>query len=282
MLFLFLLLSLFQFEEVETSVRTLQTSEVFNLKNFVPAERPLFSFNLEEITAEAFLVKEIGGQTLLAKNIHLTKPIASLTKLMSAYVASSLYSPTTTFVFDKESVEEPGDVGYFQVGEEISFLDALKASLVASSNDAIFLLAKSYGLEKFVKLMNQKAQEFGMLRTRFSDPTGLSSQNLSTASDLFLLSEKILAKKPEIFVLTNLERISIKGKILWTTNFLLPKYKNFIVGSKTGLTEEAGECLLMVLKFNQSPFVTVILLNSKDRFKDAEKIIKALKNYYGN
>ncbi len=282
MVFFLLFLSLFQVGGNTSFPIYDQKTEIFNLQNFTPEEPPFFSLNLDKISAEAILIKELGGKTLIAKNAHLRKPIASLTKVMSSYIAYFLYSPESNFVFDKESIEQPGEVGYFRIGEKINRNDALKASLVSSSNDAIYLLAKSYGLENFINLMNQKAKEFGMNNTQFVDPTGISPENTSTAHDLYLLSEKIFSKAPEIFALSNLEKVNINGKILWTTNLLLPKYKNIILGAKTGSTEEAGECLLMIIKLDRSPFLSIVLLNSKDRFQDTEKIIKALKNYYGD
>jgi D-alanyl-D-alanine carboxypeptidase len=118
-----------------------------------------------------------------------------------------------------------------------------------------------------------------MLQTNFVDPTGLG-KNLSNARDLFVMLTKIYSETPEIFNFTRLEKVAINGKILWTTNLLLPKYSSIIVGAKTGYKETAGENLVMILKFDNSPFIGVILLDSKDRFDDAEKIIKALKNYY--
>jgi len=199
---------------------------------------------------------------------------------MSAYLGYTLYSNNDFFIFDYESINQEGDIGNFYVGEKINRDDILKASLVASSNDAIYLLAKNYGLSSFVNLMNQKAKEWQMTKTNFVDPTGLG-RNISTAKDLYLLLTKIYSQTPEIINWTRLEKIIINNKILWTTNLLLPKYKTIIVGGKTGYKPSSGENLALILKFNKSPFISIIILDSKDRWNDAEKIIKALKNYYG-
>lgn len=282
MFFLFLFLSLFQIKnESYFALKSLEVP-IFNLENFVPQEVNFLSLDPKEISAETVLIKEIKGKNLFSKNVYQEKPIASLTKLMSSYLAYLIYKPEDVFVFDKETILQEGEVGNFIVGEKITRNQALKASLVASSNDAIYLLAKTYSLENFVKLMNEKAKEIGMKKTKFVDPTGISKDNLSTAYDLYLLAEKIYATAPEIFSFSTLEKVVINGKILWTTNLLLPKYKNILAGGKTGFTSDAGECLLMILKFENSPFVSVVILNSEDRFTDAEKIIKALKVYYGD
>jgi len=250
---------------------------VFDLESF---EVENFNYlNLPDLSADAVFIREINGKVLFGKNVEKQKDIASLTKLMSSFLGYTLFSSQEDFIFDKESIDQEGNVGYFRIGERISRDDILKASLVASSNDAIYLLAKTYSVDKFVNLMNQKAQEWKMSKTSFVDPTGLG-KNFSTARDLSLMLTKIYSQTPEIFNFTKDEKIIINGKILWTTNLLLHKYSSIIVGAKTGYKESAGENLAMILKFDFSPFINVIILDSKDRFEDAEKIIKTLKNYY--
>jgi D-alanyl-D-alanine carboxypeptidase len=276
MIFLLLFLSLFQVGPERNALAN--PSFVFDLESFYDEN---FNYlNLPDLSADAVFIKEINGKTLFQKNADKQKEIASLTKLMSSFLGYNLFSYKDYFIFDAESINQEGDVGYFYVGEKISRDEILKASLVASSNDAIYLLAKTYSLEKFVSLMNQKAQEWKMLKTNFVDPTGLG-QNISTARDLAILLTKIYSQTPEIFNITKFEKVVINGKTLWTTNLLLPKYASIIVGAKTGYKKSAGENLAMILKFDKSPFVNVIILDSKDRFEDAEKIIKALKAYYG-
>jgi D-alanyl-D-alanine carboxypeptidase len=275
MIFLFLFLSLFQVGPQENNL--IQPRSVFDLSSF--SQEDFNYLNLPDLSSDVVFVKEINGKTLFQKNADKQKDIASITKLMSAYLGYKIFSSKDDFIFDRESLDQEGNVGYFYVGEKISRDDILKAGLVASSNDAIYLLAKTYSLEKFVSLMNQKAQEWKMTQTIFVDPTGLG-ENFSTARDLFAMLTKIYSETPEIFNFTRLEKVNINGKILWTTNLLLPKYSSIIVGAKTGYKETSGENLVMILKFDNSPFIGVILLDSKDRFDDAEKIIKALKNYY--
>jgi D-alanyl-D-alanine carboxypeptidase len=266
---------LFQVSSQENNL--VQPNSFFDLGSF--RQEGFNYLDLPDLSSDVVFIKEINGKTLFQKNADKQKDIASITKLISAYLGYKIFSSQDVFIFDRESINQEGNVGYFYVGEKVSRDDILKASLVASSNDAIYLLAKTYSLEEFVSLMNQKAQEWKMLQTNFVDPTGLG-KNLSNARDLFVMLTKIYSETPEIFNFTRLEKVTINGKILWTTNILLPKYSSIIVGAKTGYKETAGENLVMILKFDNSPFIGVILLDSKDRFDDAEKIIKALKNYY--
>jgi D-alanyl-D-alanine carboxypeptidase len=277
MIFLLIFLSFFQVPNSAT-LNLSQRDAVFDLHSF---NQENFNYlHLDNLSANSVLVKEINDKTLFSKNSNQEKEIASLTKLMSSYLGYDLYSSDSIFIFDRESINQEGNVGNFFIGEKITRNDILKASLVASSNDAIYLLAKNYGLDDFVNLMNQKAEEWQMTKTHFTDPTGLG-KNISTAKDLYLLLTKIYSQTPEIFSWTRLEKIIVNDKILWTTNLLLPKYSSIIVGAKTGYKDSAGENLTLILKLEKSPFIIVIILDSKDRFGDAEKIIKALKNYYG-
>jgi D-alanyl-D-alanine carboxypeptidase len=275
MIFLFLFLSLFQVSSQENNL--VQPNSVFDLGSF--RQEGFNYLDLPDLSSDVVFIKEINGKTFFQKNADKQKDIASITKLMSAYLGYKIFSSQDDFIFDRESINQEGNVGYFYVGEKVSRDDILKASLVASSNDAIYLLAKTYSLEEFVSLMNKKAQEWKMLQTNFVDPTGLG-KNLSNARDLFVMLTKIYSETPEIFNFTRLEKVTINGKILWTTNLILSKYSSIIVGAKTGYKETSGENLAMILKFDNSPFIGVILLDSKDRFNDAEKIIKALKKYY--
>lgn len=277
------ILSLFKQQSIISNIDN-SSKALFHLNNFNKLDDQEVNYlplNTDEISASALIVKEINGKTLLAKNHFKKKSIASLTKLMSAYLTYNLYNENDIFTFDEESLSQQGEVGNFSKNQQIDRNQALKASLISSSNDAIFLLAKKYGLDDFVNLMNKKAEEWGMRNTQFVDPMGINEKNISTAYDLYLLSEKIYSLAPEIFDFTRQEKLVINNSILWTTNIILPKYKNIIIGAKTGYTQKSKECLLVILKFEKSPFINIVILESQDRFGDFEKITQALKNYYG-
>lgn len=283
MIFLFIILNLFQLANYshQNNNFILAQTAAFDLKSFEKeSSQNQIDLDLNNLTADSVLIKEFNGKTLFAKNTDKEKEIASLTKLMSAYLIYNSYPAEQIFIFNAEAINQEGEVGNFYIGEKINRDDALKASLVASSNDAIYLLAQTYGLKNFINLMNEKAKAWQMTKTNFADPTGLD-KNISTANDIHKLLFKIYSETPTIFNFTLSEKIIINNKILWTTNLLLPKYKQIIVGAKTGYKESAGENLALILKFNKSPFLSVIILDSQNRWNDAEKIIKVLKYYYG-
>lgn len=241
----------------------------------------VLNIELSSLNAKSVLVKELNGNILFSKNIFVKKNIASITKLMSVYLGFNIFKESDTFTFDQDSVNQFGTIGNFIVGERISRNDIFKASLIGSSNDAIYLLAKTYGLNDFIALMNKTAKEFNMSNTSFVDVTGIGD-NLSTAYDLSLLLEKIYAYRPDVLFLTNFEFAVVNNKRIWTTNILLPKYKNIIIAAKTGFTSAANECLVAIVKFSNSPFIALVILDSDNRFQDFEYLINVLKNYYGD
>jgi D-alanyl-D-alanine carboxypeptidase len=279
MVLFFLLLSLLQINSEEKIFA--QAKPIFDLSSFKVDDVKIKPFVLNDagLSADAVLIQELNGRILFEKNINKQREIASLTKLMSAFLGFNLFKQEDLFIFDSESVGQEGTVGNFFIGERVSRDDILKASLISSSNDAIYLLAKTYGLENFVNLMNKKAQEWQMFSTKFVDPTGLG-KNISTARDIMILLTKIYSQSPEIFSFSRLETTVINKKNLWTTNILLPKYSSIIIGGKTGYKETARENLVLILKFESSPFLGVVILGSENRWKDAENIIASLKNYY--
>jgi D-alanyl-D-alanine carboxypeptidase len=281
MILFILFLGFFSLNHPQVSTQYLPTAknnQVIEIKNV-----NLLPLNVDQLSGKSILVRELRGKTLLAKNAQEQREIASLTKLMSAYLAFFIFRHDQVFTFTPEAIDQEGKVGYFKIGQKVNRDDLIKAGLIASSNDTIYLLAQAYGLEKFVLLMNETAKNFDLKNTVFYNPTGLDTpeKNLSTAFDLSLLSEKIYSNAPVIFYWSTLERIIIKNKVLWTTNLILPKYRSIIVGGKTGFTPSAGECLLLILKLPNSPFISLVILSSQDRWQDAEKIIQALKSYYG-
>jgi len=170
------------------------------------------------------------GEIFFKKNEDLVLPIASLSKLMTAVVAL-----------------ESGD--YDQ--------GALRRMLIISDNQAADKLVGSK-----IALLNLKAKNLGMNNTYFEDASGLSPNNRSTVSDLLKLVNYSL-RYPEIWEALSAEEY--RGTK--NTNELLGKYG--IIAGKTGLTDEAGECLILLTK----DLITIVL-NASDRFEESKKLIE--------
>lgn len=209
-------------------------------------------------------------------------PIASITKLMTAVVASEqeeLLAKRITFVEDMTKAE--GGAGGFKAGEVMSGADILKGMLLISSNDAAEALAQTYGRDVFVRAMNDKADELRMLDTNFVDPSGLSPRNQSTVSDLYKLMSYLYNTHPELLRITRTRKASItelqtkrKRTIININEFA---GQAGFIGGKTGyITEAEGNGNLVTLFTNNNqPFVFVVL-GSPDRFGETRTLLKCI------
>jgi len=207
------------------------------------------------LTASAAISTEVNfhgpDKILFAKGIKKKLPIASLTKLMTAVVAVDNY--------------DLSDVS-----------DLLHMMIIGSCNKSALALSERIGEEKFVGLMNQKAKEIGMLDTYFVEPAGLSENNYSTAEDLVVLVKYILAdaKYSEIINISREEEFYLESVGTFkNTNQLLAELPD-IIGGKTGFTEEAKGCLILITYNGKSnDYIIDIVLGSDDRFLEMKKII---------
>jgi len=229
------------------------------------------------INASSILVFNNESGAVFDKNADQLRPIASLTKLITALVAKDIYDNSQIIEIDKKTVDQEG-LSDFKIGDKVSVKNLISQMLIESSNDAAYALTLPITEKAFVDLMNLKAKEIGLRNTRFFNVTGLDPDNprgfynISTANDLATLANYILKNQPEIFQITANRDFAEQS-----TNELLIDYPE-IVGGKTGTTPAAGECFLVVMqKPNKQDYYVNVLLNSKDRFSDMRKIIEILR-----
>jgi len=221
------------------------------------------------------LVLDAGShQPIYAKAADDVTPIASLTKLMTAIVAidagQSLDDPIAIDMDDFDFLK--GSHSRLRLGAELSRREMLRLALMASENRAASSLARHYpgSTPAFVAAMNAKALALGMARTRFSDPTGLSARNVSTATDLATLVAAA-AQYPLIreFSTTQSHYVEVRptGQMLGfnNTNALVASAEWDIQLSKTGFIREAGKCLVMMATISSRP-VVIVLLDSLGRY----------------
>jgi D-alanyl-D-alanine carboxypeptidase len=185
------------------------------------------------------------AKIIFEKDADLSLPIASLTKLMTAVVA-----------IDNETLQ----------GEQLQMM------IVGSLNDSANALAKEK--DNFVELMNQKAKDLGLENTFFEDPTGLSVNNVSTARDLAELAKYILKNYPEIAEISRIKELYVPGfGNIVNTDQLLQEFPQAIC-SKTGFTNDAKGCLLLVINNPQNNnYLINIILGADDRFSEMKKLI---------
>ena len=256
------------------------------------ANAGLAAAGLPSLKSSIALVVDLNdGQAIYGKNIEHVSPIASITKLMTAMVALDAELPLEdTIVIDHADVDQlKHTASRLNVGTGLSRSDMLRLALMSSENRAAASLSRAYpgGREAFVAAMNRKAIELGMYNSRFVDPTGLSSENVSTAQDLAKMV-KSAYEYPLIrqFTTTSSHDVATtRGRSLQFRNSNgLVKSPDWDIGlSKTGYISEAGRCLVMQAKIAARP-VVIVLLDSwgkNTRIGDANRIKKWLESRLG-
>src|SRR5438270_304301 len=157
----------------------------------VAAAEPLAIPDISKLrlsSANALIINAQAGQPIYAKAADTVTPIASLTKLMTAMVLLDGNQPMDELI--EVSMDDfdflKGSSSRLRLGTTLPRREMLRLALMASENRAASSLARHYpgGMPAFVAQMNKKSGELGMLHTHFSDPTGLTPENVSTANDL--------------------------------------------------------------------------------------------------
>ena len=232
-------------------------------------------------SGSVLVIDQGAGNALYQKNANAVVPIASITKLMTAMVvldgAPDLHAPIT--ITDEDTDYLRGSRSRLAPGSVMTRETALLLALMSSENRAAHALARHYpgGMPAFLAAMNIKAQALGMRDTYFEDPTGLTSNNVSTAHDL---AKMVVAAHhyPLIRELstTPAATVEVNGREMayHNTNPLV-KSSAWDVGlSKTGYIHEAGKCLVMQARVAERP-VVIVLLDSAGRLTrvgDANRI----------
>jgi D-alanyl-D-alanine endopeptidase (penicillin-binding protein 7) len=240
---------------------------------------------LQLASGKALVINQATGETIYAKNTNITAPIASITKLMTAMVMLDAKQPLDEVVYvNEEDIDYlKGTSSRLSIGAGLTRNDMLQLALMASENRAASALAHSYpgGRYKFVKAMNAKAVELGLINTHFVDPTGLDSENVSTAEDLVKMIHAAY-QYPEIRLATTSpsHEVYVEGRnypINFNNTNGLVRGGEWQIGlSKTGFINEAGRCLVMQATIAGEPMIVVLLdSNGKStRIGDANRIRK--------
>lgn len=268
-------------------------------QNYLEDLKPFKKWDAEdlEIKAESAISVEIDEKgrkkVLFEKNSEKKLPIASLTKLMTAFIVLENYDLSLGVEISKEAVEQENEAGHLKVGEFFTVRNLLYPLLMESSNDAAYALAEIIGQKAFIDLMNLEAKNLALNNTYFSNPTGLDPNNsqeqinYSTVKDLVKLTSHLIKEHPfiwEILSLPELDFYTEDGvfhhKII-NTNELLKEFPAIIVGGKTGETPKAKGCLILVTKSpTNKGYLINIVLGSDDRFGEIKKIINWIYSAY--
>jgi D-alanyl-D-alanine carboxypeptidase len=232
----------------------------------------------DEISARGIVVLDVDSHVYLFKrNEDMLLSPASTTKLLTALVALDEYNLDDIVTIGAPSVG--GQLMGLVQGEKITVENLLYGALIQSGNDAALALAAHYkgGVDSFVDLMNVKAKELHMEQSHFTNPMGFDGvEHKVTTKDLSLLAlaamqNTTITKMVAIPQITVSDVNHIYFHKLANVNQLLGKIPG-VAGIKTGWTEEAGENLITYVERNTHK-VIVVVLHSKDRFKDTTKLI---------
>lgn len=232
-------------------------------------------------SSSALVIDQSTGQAVIQKQADAVLPIASISKLMTAMVVlDAKLNLQEVIAIGEEDVDGlKGTRSRLPVGTTMTRETAMLLALMSSENRAAHSLGRHYpgGMRAFVQAMNEKALSLGMYNTRFEEPTGLSSNNVSTAHDLARMVSAA-ARYPEIrtFSTTAEAKIELNGRIrdFGNTNALV-RSDNWEIGlSKTGYISEAGRCLVMQARVADKPVVIVLLdsTGKMTRVGDANRI----------
>jgi serine-type D-Ala-D-Ala endopeptidase (penicillin-binding protein 7) len=229
----------------------------------------------------ALVVDQDTNEVLFNKNGAAVLPIASLTKLMTGVVVSEARLPMNEQItITQDDIDtEKGSRSRLTVGTTLTRAEMLHLALMSSENRAANALGRTYpgGLPEFVRLMNAKAKQLGMRATRYVEPTGLSSQNQSSAQDLAILVNA--AYKDQVvreYSTSPGYEVAVGARTLqYNTTNRLVKNPDWDIGlQKTGFISEAGQCLVMQTKIAGRKLIMVFLdsAGKYSRLGDAERV----------
>jgi len=238
-----------------------------------------------EVSAQSYVViDDITGTILAAYNADEQRPIASITKLATTKTALDLGLDGGGI----GSVEDIDDVGGAKLwvygGTVFPIVDLLKATLVASANNAANAVARltGYASETFIGHMNEFAASLNLGRTRFVDPTGIEVENVSTAREVAAFAQAVFENE-NIRRMTGTSRIHIEAindddyvRDISSTNWLLydSAYDDvYVTAGKTGYLPEAGWNLVVRMHpmgDTQDKSVLIVILGSENRRASAD------------
>lgn len=215
----------------------------------VPLKKDQAVCNVKLTAAAAVLMDDKTDTILFEKNADVIRPLASVSKLMSALVLLDL-NPDWKKVVEITPDIYDNNSHFVNIGEKFTMGDLWSVALIGSSNSAINALVSGSGVKKeeFVKMMNEKAKELRLRSLRFVEPTGIDERNVGSARDVArmlkyaLMSDKIFStlQTPEYYA----QPLGQKPRRIWTTDWLLTKwvpnkFGDLTIAGKTGYIESS-------------------------------------------
>lgn len=231
----------------------------------------------------AYVLDINSGRVLFKKNAEKPLPLASITKVMTAFVAAQELPTTKVVAIDDKALQTEGDAG-LKIRERWKLSDLIDFTLIESANDGAAAVAEAISPSgNFSSEMNKKAREIGMQHSTFYNETGLdvSSEKAGaygSAEDVAKLFNYILKNNPELLDATQYDELTVQSldgvsHTAQNTNTVTGKIPN-LIASKTGYTLLAGGNLAVAFDAGiNRPVVVVVLGSSQEgRFNDVVKL----------
>lgn len=233
----------------------------FLTPNFVYAKEKK---NVDKFSKSSILLDQHTGRVLYEKESDVKSPLASLSKMMTFLIAieaieNNEVKKEDIITIDKSIAKVNGSSYHLKEGEKVPLIELMKGLMIVSGNDAAVAISKHIGgdTDKFVKRMNDKCQEIGMINTHFVNPHGLPiydlqnpskppKENISTARDIAILGKYMFDNyEKQVVAITNMEIYSNPARSFQknNTNAALLSMLPNVDGIKTGYTGNAGYCL---------------------------------------
>ena len=219
------------------------------------------------LNVKAYVLMDFdSGMILASTNKDLTLPPASITKMMTAYLAftelnENNISLSEDVLVSKKAWKTGGSKMFIEVGKKIKLKDILQGVITVSGNDASVALAEHISGDEntFAIYMNQMAKNIGLANTNYTNATGLPNDNLyTTAEDIALLSRSLILNFPDLYKLYSTKSFKFNDIKQYSRNKLLFIDDN-VDGIKTGFTNAAGYCLASSAKRDNRRLITVVM-----------------------
>lgn len=217
------------------------------------------------VSARAYLVGDVvSGKIYLEKSSRTPMPVASMSKLITAFVATDIVPPETEIVITEEQSSLSPDSSHIRAGEKYTMATLLYPLLLSSSNVAAEALASATNDRgNFLEMMSSYSWEVGMPSSFFADASGLSPDNIASAQDLFALAQYLYNSRGNILEITRTPHAEVAtstdhGAHNFDSIHPFVLDPNFI-GGKTGRTPEAGETMLTIMKVKNRVVAVVVL-----------------------
>ena len=240
------------------------------------------------ITALAYVAGDLKSGTIyLERNSRVALPVASMSKLVTAFVATETLDLGDIIVIGLDDMDVPPDQSRIKSGERFTVKELLDALLLSSSNVAAEAFASYIDRSAFLELMSGYAWEIGMPTSFFADPSGVSPRNKASAVDLFALARYLYGSRPDILGLTRTSEVRLPTTTdhearIFTSTHPLVSDQGFL-GGKTGRTPQAGDTMLTVMEISGHPVGIIVLGSAYDvRAIDTKLLVERVRKMIGN